>query len=68
MPNDLSKEEWLSWREHPVTELFFETIAKRREGFIDILAYGDRGQREDDKLIGRISGFTDVMNTTFEDY
>ena len=67
MQQEISKEEWLSWREHPVTEHFFDILRQKREGFIDILAYGDRGQREDDKLIGRISGYTDVMNTTFED-
>lgn len=67
MHNDPNKEQWLSWLEHPVTQYFFDKVKKTREGYIDILAFGDRGQREDDKLIGRISGFTDIMNVTFED-
>lgn len=67
MLKDVNKEEWLSWREHPVTEYFFEVLKVKREGFIDILAFGGRDQRDDDKLIGRVAGYTDVLNTIFED-
>ena len=68
MSNDPNKEEWLSWREHPITEYFFQQLRQKREGVIDILAYRSLDDpRQQDKLVGRIAGYTDVLNTTFED-
>lgn len=68
MPQELTKELWLEWRDHPVTRDFFEKIEEKREGLLETLAYGSiETEKQQDRLVGRIAAMTDVMSTTYED-
>jgi hypothetical protein len=63
-----NKEEWLSWKEHPVTESFFKSILEKREDLLEVLAYGSLdSEKQQDRLVGRIAAMTDVLNVTFEE-
>lgn len=68
MPLDnLSKEQWANWREHPITEHFFVMLKDKREGLLDVLSYGALEEKKQDILVGRIAAFTDILNVTFEE-
>ena len=68
MPQEVSKEEWLNWREHPVTMQFFAMLQAKREALLDVLSYGSlETEKQQDRLVGRIAAMTDVMSVTFEE-
>lgn len=68
MELELNKEQWQSWREHPVTQFFFQKIQERREEVIQRVAYtGDLSDHAMTLAVGQVGAYTHVMNTTFED-
>lgn len=65
--DNLTKEQWANWREHPMTEHFFDVLKIKREQLLELLAYGSlESEKKQDNVVGRIAGLTDVLNTTFE--
>ncbi len=64
----IDKEQWASWREHPVTEYFFKAISDRREEEIAKLAYGVyQDEKKQDIALGMVGAFTHIMNATYEE-
>jgi len=64
----VNKEEWVNWKEHPITEHFFAMIKGRREDLIELLAYGNiESPKKQDVILGTIGAYTQIMGVTFED-
>lgn len=62
----VTKEQWLSWKEHPITEHFFEMLRSRREDIIEMLAYGNvENPKKQDIMLGAVGAYTHVLGITF---
>lgn len=62
-----NKEELRNWFEHPVTQHFFDVMRSKRETLLETLAYSSLDINQTHQLVGRIAGFTDVLNSSYED-
>lgn len=62
-----NKEELRDWFEHPITAHFFEIIKNKREDLIEALSYRNLDSNQQQQLVGRIAGMTDVLNTSYEE-
>lgn len=67
MQNEITKDQWADWRDHPVTKAFIEAIKIRREEHIHALELFSESQHKLTVMIGRISGLTEVLDTSFEE-
>lgn len=69
MSQNVTKEEWKDWMEHPTTAAFMERLKAEREVAIGHLAAGlfaDQPGRQA-IYIGLISGLTKILNSSIED-
>jgi len=62
-----NKEEFLAWREHPITKHFFDRLRVKREEVLEALAYRTTEQKLQDQHVGRVAAYTDILNVEFED-
>lgn len=63
----ISKEEWNNWREHPITEHFFQMLKDRREDLIEMLAYGNiESPKKQDITLGAVGAYTHILNVNYE--
>lgn len=67
MPQVPNKEEMRDWFEHPITFHFFEILRSKREDLIEALSYRSLDINQQQQIVGRIAGITDVLNTSYED-
>lgn len=69
MEQELTKEEWIQWREHPVTRRVFDLIANRREEAIQYLAYGGsaNSMSKQNITVGAINAYTHILSMRFEE-
>lgn len=67
MSRSITKEEWLEWKDHPITELFFRTVQELREDSLQLLANGTFAEEpgKQNVMIGKINALTKVLETTF---
>lgn len=67
MARELSKEEWLEWKNHDITQIFFTLVNDLREESLQVLAdgiYADEPGKQNN-LIGKINGLTRVLEVKF---
>lgn len=62
-----TKAELYDWFHSPITQHFFDVLKSKREGLIEVLAYGTPEVEKQHQLVGRIAAFTDILNTSYED-
>lgn len=67
-----TKEQWVEWRHHPVTEEVFEELRAVVEHEKERLAKGGTLNEENvaaatSRVVGRIEGFEFLLNADYED-
>lgn len=67
MARELSKEEWIEWREHDITRIFFQVLLDLREESLQALANGIFAESpgQQNILIGKVNALTKVLETRF---
>lgn len=64
----ISKQEFLQWKENPVTEEVFNTIAQRIEDAKDVLSVSAGNDSLNDRfLAGMIQAYREILDTSYED-
>lgn len=65
MARTITNEEWLEWREHDITQLFFSAVVELREETLQALANGVYSEEPGKQaiMIGKINAFTKVLET-----
>lgn len=58
---------WEEWKNNPVTNLYFQQIAKNRSSLADYVLSGIREPSEYARCVGAIQAFTDAMNVEFQE-
>lgn len=66
---EVTKEEWEAWREHPVTRRVFNMIAQRREEAIQYLAFGGsaNSMSKQNITVGAINAYTHILGMRFDE-
>jgi len=65
----MNKNEYLSWKEHPVTEEMIRALTETREGIKEELASGATldSHEQTARYVGNIEGLDFFINHRFED-
>ncbi len=63
----VTKSDWQSWLENPVTKLHYESIYKNREDLLQALAHGafESSPGLTNIMIGKINGYTKVLDQEY---
>lgn len=66
---EVSKEEWEAWREHPVTRRVFRMISDRREEAIQYLAFGGsaNSMSKQNITVGAINAYTHILSMRYQE-
>lgn len=67
MTRQITKEEWLDWRDSAVTQKFFEVVMELREESLQFLANGVFADEpgKQNILIGKVNALTKILETKF---
>jgi hypothetical protein len=63
----VQRAEWSNWRDHPVTQAFFEKLKQTREELIQQLPHNSDSPTRQNFLIGNITAITKILEVDFED-
>ncbi len=65
---EITKEEFLQWKENPVTKEVFTVVNRRIEEAKDLLAYNAGVEPESDRLlVGMIRAFGELKEISWDD-
>jgi hypothetical protein len=67
MPNEISKDQWADWKQHPCTQVFFSIVNSKREEYIQFLSQGgfSNSISKQNLALGSINAYTHMMNVEF---
>lgn len=65
----ITKDDFMGWKDNPVTKAFFESVKSMEEDAIESLVKNDDrgGTMSDDFFKGAITVLRDILNTSFVD-